>query len=522
MKYSLFFLMITSMFISMSNPALGARTDVVEEDKIQDLESKVSSRLNRNFQVFYGENPGFIAQVKLELFDYNKSIKSNEKPSNFDYLPLKISGKTLGGDSLLTIRSYEVKIISDKELSSAEQTKIKGIVNIELGEKTHMTTFHVFSSGGILSSFFKSLGEIGKSSLFWGLVLLMTSFSLIFLGFTHFKNTQYKLKSDSNNIYHSNIYELVHFIREQVKINKEILNQVLTNSNDDILGMKALLTYLSAQYQPHAILFASTMVAIENEDNSYDEYEFSSWLRKFSERISSYNLRTGNQFKLFGTDKELVKQIRSVPEQALNKVLKKLNSNKTYAAVFKVVDGKAVKGILGDYDPKLWKEIESVDEKSLNIDKELKTVLEELKNFKASKKKAKKKKKANTVSEQEDSLKKSEDMTEELSLVDNSDYDSQEFSWHKDNFDQLPSLYLQQKLAGKNFLEISMIMLELKGNVKYHFLKQLNNKLADQVIAHMEKVGNDERDSSHLEKFLIEVQKDYDQGVFTIKHSKAA
>ena len=508
MKYSLFFLMITLIFISMSNPALGARTDVVEEDKIQDLESKVSSRLNRNFQVFYGENPGFIAQVKLELFDYNKSIKSDEIQSNFDYLPLKISGKTINGDSLLTIRSYEVKIISDKELSTAEQTKIKNIVSIELGEKTHVTTFHVFSSGGIWSAFTKAMANVATSSLFWGLVLLMTSVSLIFLGFTYYKNTQYKLKTESNNIYHSNIYELVHFVREQVKINKEILNQVLTNSKDDILGMKALLTYLSAQYQPNTILFASTMVAIENEYNSYDEREFSTWLRKFSERISSFNLRTGNQFKLFGTEKELVKKIRSVPDQALNKVLKKLNSSKTYAAVFKVVDGKAVRGILGEYDPKLWKDIESVDEKSLDIDKELKNVLEELKNLRASKKKSKEK-------------------VEDLSLVNSPETDktenkSQEIVWNKDNFDQLPALYLEQKLAGKTFLEISMIMLELKGNVKYHFLKQLNNKLADQVIALMEKVGNDERDPSHLEKFLIEVQKDYDQGVFTYKQNKAA
>jgi hypothetical protein len=499
MKYSLFFLLHLTLFITSISNSYGMRFDVSDEEKIQNLEAKISGRLNKSFKVFYGEDVSFMAQVKIELFDFNKNAKKLSENSDLDYLPLTIRGRSESGATLLSIRSYEVKIISDYELGSSHKEKINGIVGLELGERSHIVSYHVFLQNSFWIQSKTVVTTMLTSTSFWGLGLLLLSLTLCFFGFTYYKNTIWKQKTEANNIYHSNIYELIHFVRSQVSLNKEVLNQVLTNSKEDILGIKALLSYLSAQFRPSTILFASTMVAIENEIDSYDEEQFSNWLRTFSEKLSGHNLRNGNQFKLYGTDKDLVLKIRSIPTKTLSSVLKHIDSSQTYAAVFKIVDGDMVQSILGKFEPELWKEIESVDVKSLDVDKELNRILKILNN--TPKKAVKKTKKVTKTSKK---------------------HATKDFSWATDNLDQLPPVYLQQKLSTKSFLEISMIMVELKGHVKYHFLKQLPDNIADKVIEKIDSITKEEQDTKFVETFISEIQKDYDQKVFTLKLRKVA
>ncbi len=258
------------------------------KNTIQAHENIVASRIQDSIQLFFQNTHDLTVKVNAIHNEENSAKKVSENAPS--YLPLTLTDVEKA--SHLKIKVYNVKVLSRKELESFEKEKLNKIIKMELGQSKFFVDYDQIESSSIPFISLSELKAILFNSDMWKFAL---SFGFMFMSFSVFIRTKryYKKleKSKLQGIHESQIYELISFVKTELKKNQKVLELCHNGSREDWLGLKGLLVYLMAEYSPKEILSGASVLNIHRVEGSFDESQFGIWLREFSERIAVYDLK---------------------------------------------------------------------------------------------------------------------------------------------------------------------------------------------------------------------------------------
>lgn len=264
-----------------------AEINLKTKSDVEIHESFIAKRLKNSISVFVSNSDQLIIKVSVK-----KNLqKEKTKLDGFEYLPLSITDAPSKTDFFFS--SYQVNIISLIPVKQEDRIKILKVLRMEFGDTPYEIDFEYLQKSHTFFNL-KQFKDFVLHENFWKLFLVLSVFFVSMITFIKLQSYHRKMsKSQLLAIHDSQVFELVSYVKDQIREDSEIIEKVMSGKSEDILGVKALLVYLLSEASPQELLSKSSLQRILKESNSYDDKQFGIWLRQFCERIATVTIKYG-------------------------------------------------------------------------------------------------------------------------------------------------------------------------------------------------------------------------------------
>ncbi|OFZ26179.1 MAG: hypothetical protein A2381_08670 [Bdellovibrionales bacterium RIFOXYB1_FULL_37_110] len=519
----------------------GYTSDVQSEKEISLLELQLQSRINQVIRIVF-EDLNFYASVTVKLDERKSAVEKNLENNELDYLPLVIKDQVDSDKNFLKIDGYDIRIVSATNYSSEIKNQIKQLIEGEFKGKKYNVSFIYVGANGLVSKIRSVFRSVLVDNLGNWLMFILTA-GLGFFGYQLYKRRTWLTQTHLNVLAHSNVDELVKFIRSEISKNKNILKVLVKEERSDLLGLKTLMPYLQIQFVPEDIFMKSTLIRMEQEKGFYTALEFDNWLKGFSERISAKLIKEGNGPMTKKLDETVLAGLKNVHTDILVKTLKEINDVSTYAVVFHYLDEVMIKKLSSKFDRPFWAELSPKDLYELNHEHIIKNVINRSKKFvgidvvKVTDEKTRSTDemiaqvfatygKNVTLNETSpDTLDQSLNMFAEKLETDTSEAQVINFckpDWTKEGITKLPANYLTRKFEFKTAEEIASLLVSLPKSTRYFIISHIPQDKVNTIMMILESITEDGKSQEALDCFLKEIASDYHEGLFQLNEKKAA